>query len=134
MIFFVCIHITPRLMMCKTVQATPQAGHSAGLESSSSSQRASGLKGAARRDLEVNGSAAGKKVVCGNELERLFTQPTTQDTSMVSENFALYKCIYTRKYASVLRVVNETIIFSVVRFIFFVAVTINSISGGKYLA
>uniref|UniRef100_A0A8C4HVV8 Immunoglobulin superfamily DCC subclass member 3 n=1 Tax=Dicentrarchus labrax TaxID=13489 RepID=A0A8C4HVV8_DICLA len=72
------------LMMCKTVQATPQAGHSMVLESSSSSQGASGLNGAARREMEVNGSAAGKKVVDSNELERLFTQPNTQDTCMVS--------------------------------------------------
>lgn len=72
--------------MCKTVQATPQAGHSAVLESSSSSQGASGLNGAARREMEVNGSAAGKKVADSNELERLFTQPTTQDTCMVSHD------------------------------------------------
>uniref|UniRef100_A0A3Q2D6H9 Immunoglobulin superfamily, DCC subclass, member 3 n=1 Tax=Cyprinodon variegatus TaxID=28743 RepID=A0A3Q2D6H9_CYPVA len=64
------------LMMCKTVQATPQAGHSAVLESSSSSQGASGLNGAARREMEVNGCAAGKKAVDSNELQRLFTQPT----------------------------------------------------------
>lgn len=68
--------------MCKTVQATPQAGHSAVLESSSSSQGASGQNGAARRKMEVNGSAAGKKVSESNELERLFTQPT-QKTCMV---------------------------------------------------
>lgn len=71
-------------MMCKTVQATPQAGHSAVLESSSSSQGASGLNGAARREMEVNGCAAGKKAVDSNELQRLFTQPTTQDACMVS--------------------------------------------------
>ena len=68
--------------MCKTVQATPQAGgHSAVLESSSSSQGAAGLNRAARREMEVNGSATGKKVVDSNELERLFTQPNTQDSS-----------------------------------------------------
>uniref|UniRef100_A0A4W6F1H0 Immunoglobulin superfamily DCC subclass member 3 n=1 Tax=Lates calcarifer TaxID=8187 RepID=A0A4W6F1H0_LATCA len=54
------------------------------LESSSSSQGASGLNGAARREMEVNGSTAGKKVVDSNELERLFTQPNPQDTCMVS--------------------------------------------------
>lgn len=70
--------------MCKTVQATPQAGHSAVLESSSSSQGPSGLNGAARREMDVNGSAAGKKVADSNELERLFPQPAVQDTSMVS--------------------------------------------------
>uniref|UniRef100_A0A3P9QHQ7 Immunoglobulin superfamily, DCC subclass, member 3 n=1 Tax=Poecilia reticulata TaxID=8081 RepID=A0A3P9QHQ7_POERE len=79
----VCVGAISRLMMCKTVQATPQAGHSAVLESSSSSQGASGLNGAARREMEVNGSAAGKKVVDSNELERLFTQPNTQDACMV---------------------------------------------------
>ncbi len=79
-----CFMCVPRLMMCKTVQATPQAGHSTVLESSSSSQGASGLNGAARREMEVNGSAAGKKVADCNELERLFTQPNAQDTCMVS--------------------------------------------------
>lgn len=71
-------------MMCKTVQATPQAGHGVVLESSSSSQGTSGLNGAARREMEVNGSVARKKVADSNELERLFTQPNTQDTRMVS--------------------------------------------------
>lgn len=70
-------------MMCKTVQASPQAVRSTALESSSSSQGASGLNGAARREMEVNGSAAGKKVVDSNELERLFTQRKTQDASTV---------------------------------------------------
>lgn len=72
--------------MCKAAQATPQAGHSAVLESSSSSQGASGLNQSARREMEVNGSAAGKKVVDSNELERLFTQPNIQDTCMVSRD------------------------------------------------
>lgn len=71
-------------MMCKTVQATPEAGHSTVLESSTSSQGAAGLNGAARREMEVNGSTAGKKVVDSNELERLFTQTNTQDSCMVS--------------------------------------------------
>lgn len=70
--------------MCKTVQATPQAGRGAALESSSSSQGPAELNGAARREMEVNGSTAGKKVVYSNELERLFTGPNTQDTCMVS--------------------------------------------------
>uniref|UniRef100_A0A8D3D7G9 Immunoglobulin superfamily DCC subclass member 3 n=1 Tax=Scophthalmus maximus TaxID=52904 RepID=A0A8D3D7G9_SCOMX len=72
------------LMMCKTVQATPQAGRSAVLESSSSSQGAAGLNGAVRREMEVNGRAAGKKVVDNNELEKLFTQPNSQDSCVVS--------------------------------------------------
>lgn len=71
-------------MMCKTVQATPQAGRSAVLESSSSSQGAAGLNGAVRREMEVNGRAAGKKVVDNNELEKLFTQPNSQDSCVVS--------------------------------------------------
>ncbi|KAM6942822.1 immunoglobulin superfamily DCC subclass member 3 [Xenentodon cancila] len=87
-VLFLIFSYRGRLMMCKTVQATPQAGHSAGIESSSSSQRSSGLKGVARRDMEVNGSAAGKKVVCSNELETLFTQPSARDTSM-SESYVL---------------------------------------------
>lgn len=78
-------HVIPRLMMCKTVQATPQAGHSVVLESSYSSQGPSGLNGAARRDREVNGCAAGKKAVHG-ELERLFSQPDARDACMVSVN------------------------------------------------
>uniref|UniRef100_A0A672JJU1 Immunoglobulin superfamily DCC subclass member 3 n=1 Tax=Salarias fasciatus TaxID=181472 RepID=A0A672JJU1_SALFA len=45
---------------------------------------AAGLNGAARREMEVNGGAAGKKVADSNELERLFTQLNTQDTCMVS--------------------------------------------------
>ncbi|KAG7244353.1 hypothetical protein INR49_004053 [Caranx melampygus] len=49
---------------------------------------AAGLNGAARREMEVNGSAAGNKMVDSNELERLFTQPKTQDTCM-SDSFAL---------------------------------------------
>uniref|UniRef100_A0A3Q1C2M8 Immunoglobulin superfamily, DCC subclass, member 3 n=1 Tax=Amphiprion ocellaris TaxID=80972 RepID=A0A3Q1C2M8_AMPOC len=59
---------------------------SAVLESSSSSQGAVGLNGAARREMEVNGSAAGKKAVDSNELQRLFTQPNSQDTCMVSSD------------------------------------------------
>ncbi|KAG7482901.1 immunoglobulin superfamily DCC subclass member 3 [Solea senegalensis] len=81
-VLFLVFSYRGRLMMCKTVQASPQAGHSAVLESSSSSsQGAAGLNGAVRREMEVNGSAAGKKVVDSNELERLFTQPL-QDSCM----------------------------------------------------
>uniref|UniRef100_A0A8C6P2V4 Immunoglobulin superfamily DCC subclass member 3 n=1 Tax=Nothobranchius furzeri TaxID=105023 RepID=A0A8C6P2V4_NOTFU len=79
-VLFLVFSYRDRLMMCKTVQATPQAAHSAALESSSSSQGASGLNGAARREMEVNGSAAGKKVVDSNELQRLFRQQNPQDT------------------------------------------------------
>ncbi|KAM9366485.1 LOW QUALITY PROTEIN: immunoglobulin superfamily DCC subclass member 3 [Symphorus nematophorus] len=86
-LLFLAFSYRGRLMMCKTVQATPQAGHSVVLESSSSSQGASGLNGAARREMEVNGSVAGKKVADSNELERLFTRPT-QDTC-VSDSYAL---------------------------------------------
>ncbi|XP_060924791.1 immunoglobulin superfamily DCC subclass member 3 [Limanda limanda] len=87
-VLFLVLSYRGRLMMCKTVQATPQAGHSAVLESSSSSQGAAGLNRAARREMEVNGSATGKKVVDSNELERLFTQPHTQDSCM-SDAYAL---------------------------------------------
>ncbi|XP_041647836.1 immunoglobulin superfamily DCC subclass member 3 [Cheilinus undulatus] len=87
-VLFLAFSYRGRLMMCKTVQATPQAGHSTVLESSSSSQGAVGLNGAARREMEVNGSSAGKKVVDSNELERLFTQPNTRDTCM-SDSYAL---------------------------------------------
>ncbi|XP_071773310.2 immunoglobulin superfamily DCC subclass member 3 [Centroberyx gerrardi] len=84
-VLFLIFSYRGRLMMCKTVQATPQAGRSVVLESSSSSQGALGLNGAARGEMEVNGSAAGKSMVDSNELERLFTGPNTQDTCM-SEN------------------------------------------------
>ncbi|XP_037309912.2 immunoglobulin superfamily DCC subclass member 3 [Pungitius pungitius] len=86
-VLFLVFSYRGRLRMCKTVQASPQAPHSAVLESSSSSQGPSGMKGAARRKMEVNGSAAGKKVAESNELERLFTQPT-QDTCM-SDSYML---------------------------------------------
>lgn len=77
------VRVIPRLMMCKTVQATPQAGNGAAVDSSSSSQGASGLNGAARREMEVNGSAARKKAVDSNELESLFMQPNTREMCMV---------------------------------------------------
>ncbi|XP_008308322.2 immunoglobulin superfamily DCC subclass member 3 isoform X2 [Cynoglossus semilaevis] len=83
-VLFLVFSYRGRLMMCKTVQATPQAGRSTVLEassSSSSSQGVSGLNGSARREMEVNGRAGGKKVVDSNELERLFTQ-TIQESSM----------------------------------------------------
>uniref|UniRef100_A0A3Q1HTV3 Immunoglobulin superfamily DCC subclass member 3 n=1 Tax=Anabas testudineus TaxID=64144 RepID=A0A3Q1HTV3_ANATE len=83
-VLFLIFSYRGRLMMCKTIQPTPQAGHSVVLESSSSSQGASGLNGSASREMEVNGSTAGKKMVDSNELERLFTQPNTQDTCIVS--------------------------------------------------
>ncbi|XP_013881640.1 immunoglobulin superfamily DCC subclass member 3 [Austrofundulus limnaeus] len=87
-VLFLVFSYRGRLMMCKTVQATPQAAHSTALESSSSSQGASGLNGAARREMEVNGSAAGKKAVDSNELERLFTHRKTQDAS-TSDSYIL---------------------------------------------
>ncbi|KAM9408422.1 immunoglobulin superfamily DCC subclass member 3 [Pholidichthys leucotaenia] len=87
-VLFLVFSYRGRLMMCKTVQATPQAGNNTALDSSSSSQGASGLNGAARREMEVNGSAAGKKMVDSNELERLFTQPNAHDTCM-SEPYVL---------------------------------------------
>lgn len=71
-------------MMCKTVQATPPVGQNVVQESSSSSQGAFALNGAARRELEVNGGITGKKGADSNELERLFTQHHLQDTSIVS--------------------------------------------------
>lgn len=71
-------------MMCKTAQATPPVGHSVVQESSSSSQGAFALNGAARREMEVNVGITGKKVADSNELERLFTQHDPQNTSIVS--------------------------------------------------
>ncbi|XP_028999539.1 immunoglobulin superfamily DCC subclass member 3 [Betta splendens] len=79
-VLFLVFSYRGRLMMCKAVQAAPQAGHSAVLESSTSSLGASGLNGAARREIEINGSAAGKKVVDSNELQSLFIQQNTHDT------------------------------------------------------
>ncbi|XP_061886989.1 immunoglobulin superfamily DCC subclass member 3 isoform X2 [Entelurus aequoreus] len=78
-VLFLVFSYRGRLMICKAVQATPQAVHNAALESSTSSQGASGLNSATRREMEVNGSTGGNKVVDSNELERLFPQPNTQD-------------------------------------------------------
>lgn len=83
-VLFLVFSYRGRLMMCKTVQATPQAGHGAAIEASSSSQGAVGLNGAPRREAEVNGSAVGKKTVDSNELERLFNQTNGQDTHMLN--------------------------------------------------
>ncbi|KAM7424236.1 hypothetical protein PAMA_000533 [Pampus argenteus] len=90
-VLFIIFSYRGRLMMCKTVQATPQTGHSVVLEASTSSQGASGLNGSARREMEVNGSTAGKKVVDSNELERLFTQPNTQDICMSGRSLVSYR-------------------------------------------
>ncbi|KAM6980640.1 immunoglobulin superfamily DCC subclass member 3 [Aplochiton taeniatus] len=76
-VLFLLISYRGRLMLCKTVQATPQAGRSAALESSSLSQGASGLNGISRVVMETNSSAAGKSSGAdSNELERLFSGPT----------------------------------------------------------
>ncbi|XP_034047548.1 immunoglobulin superfamily DCC subclass member 3 isoform X2 [Thalassophryne amazonica] len=80
-----------RLMMCKTVQATPQAGPRAALESSSSSQGASGLNRTSRREMEVNGITAGRKVVESNELQRLFSHHNTQENCM--SDSSLVACV-----------------------------------------
>ncbi|XP_026022428.1 immunoglobulin superfamily DCC subclass member 3 isoform X2 [Astatotilapia calliptera] len=87
-VLFLVFSYRGRLMMCKTVQATPQAGNGAAVDSSSSSQGASGLNGAARREMEVNGSAARKKAVDSNELESLFMQPNTREMCM-SDSYML---------------------------------------------
>lgn len=71
-------------MMCKTVEDNPQVTHSVVQEASPSSQGGSVLSGAARREMEVNGSIAGKKAADSNELERLFTQHDLQDATIVS--------------------------------------------------
>nr|XP_024003295.1 immunoglobulin superfamily DCC subclass member 3 [Salvelinus alpinus] len=65
-----------RLMTCKTVQATPQAGRNIALELSSSSQGALALNGVSRSGMEGNGSLAGKSRGDSNELERLFSGPS----------------------------------------------------------
>lgn len=75
---------SPRLLTCKTVQASPPVGHSVVQEPSSSSQGPPALNGAARREMEVNGGVAGKKEADSNELERLFAQHELQDASIVS--------------------------------------------------
>ncbi|XP_019714498.1 immunoglobulin superfamily DCC subclass member 3-like, partial [Hippocampus comes] len=62
-----------RLMICKAAQATPQAANSTALEYSSS-QEGSGLNAATRREMEVNCSAGGNKMVDSKELVRLFPQ------------------------------------------------------------
>ncbi|XP_031686675.1 immunoglobulin superfamily DCC subclass member 3 [Oncorhynchus kisutch] len=65
-----------RLMTCKTVQATPQAGRNIALELSSTSQGALALNGVSRSGMEGNGSLAGKSRGDSNELERLFSGPS----------------------------------------------------------
>lgn len=81
-LFYECDHFIPRLVMCKTVQATPQEGRSMVLESSS--EEASGLNRTTSNEMEVNGSVAEKNVAYSNELEKLFPQHNIQDRSMVS--------------------------------------------------
>ncbi|XP_077450993.1 immunoglobulin superfamily DCC subclass member 3 isoform X1 [Stigmatopora argus] len=80
-VLFLVFSYRGRLMMCKAVQATPQAAHSAALESASS-QESSGLNTATIREIEVNCSTEGNKAVDSNELERLFPQPNTLDPRM----------------------------------------------------
>lgn len=70
-----------RLMMCKTVQATRQAGRNpaAGvvLESSSSSQGALALNGPHRFSSDGNGGThTAKSCIDCNEMERLFSGPS----------------------------------------------------------
>ncbi|XP_061743030.1 immunoglobulin superfamily DCC subclass member 3 [Nerophis ophidion] len=89
-VLFLVFSYRGRLMMCKAVQATPPAAHNPALESSTFSQGASGLNSATRREMEVNGSTGGNKVVDRNELERLFPQPNTQDTRKADSTVVSY--------------------------------------------
>ncbi|XP_076148822.1 immunoglobulin superfamily DCC subclass member 3, partial [Alosa pseudoharengus] len=73
-VLFLMFSYRGRLMLCKTVQATPPVGRAVVLESSSSSQGAPGLNGFARTTVELQGSAsmATKPHGEANEMERLF--------------------------------------------------------------
>ncbi|XP_061614995.1 immunoglobulin superfamily DCC subclass member 3 isoform X2 [Phyllopteryx taeniolatus] len=88
-ILFLVFSYRGRLMMCKEVQATPQAAHSTALESSSS-QEGYGLNTATRREMMVNCSAGGNKVVDSKELERFFPQSNTQDPRMADRTLLTY--------------------------------------------
>ncbi|XP_061671482.1 immunoglobulin superfamily DCC subclass member 3 isoform X2 [Syngnathoides biaculeatus] len=88
-IFFLIFSYRGRLMMCKAVQATPQASHSTPLESSSS-QEGYGINAATRREMKINCSAGGTKVVDSNELERLFLQSNRQDPLMADRTLLTY--------------------------------------------
>ncbi|KAG5263801.1 hypothetical protein AALO_G00268760 [Alosa alosa] len=73
-VLFLMFSYRGRLMLCKTVQATPPVGRAVVLESSSSSQGAPGLNGIARTTVELQGCAsmATKPHEEANEMERLF--------------------------------------------------------------
>ncbi|XP_028979978.2 immunoglobulin superfamily DCC subclass member 3 isoform X2 [Esox lucius] len=73
-VLFLMFSYRGRLMICKTVRATPQASRGVTLESSS--QAALALNGLGRTSSEENGSAAGKITGDSNELERLFSGPS----------------------------------------------------------
>ncbi|XP_037102729.1 immunoglobulin superfamily DCC subclass member 3 [Syngnathus acus] len=88
-VLFLVFSYRGRLMMCKAAQATPQAAQSTALEASSS-QEGSGLNTANRREMEVNCSAEGNKVVDSNELERLFPQSNTQDPHVADTTLLTY--------------------------------------------
>ncbi|XP_046898476.1 immunoglobulin superfamily DCC subclass member 3 [Hypomesus transpacificus] len=72
-VLFLLFSYRGRLVMCKTVQATPQTVRHVG---ESSSQGAPGLNGATRGVAEGNGSVANKRRGDTNELERLFSGPS----------------------------------------------------------
>ena len=86
----------PRLVMCKTVQATPQTVRHVG---ESSSQGAPGLNGATRGVAEGNGSVANKRRGDTNELERLFSGPShcgeRSKTHMVSRETLTHTLTHT---------------------------------------
>ncbi|KAL2077129.1 hypothetical protein ACEWY4_026633 [Coilia grayii] len=63
-ILFLMFSYRGRLMLCKTVQATPQVGRAVALESSGSSQNALGLNGITRMTSEIQGSMESSLVSC----------------------------------------------------------------------
>ncbi|XP_012689809.2 immunoglobulin superfamily DCC subclass member 3 [Clupea harengus] len=85
-VLFLMFSYRGRLMLCKTVQATPQVGRAAVQESSSSSQGALGLNGIARTTSEMQGgvSTATKPHGEANEMERLFPGPSHFEICMDS--------------------------------------------------
>ncbi|KAJ7986010.1 hypothetical protein DPEC_G00346390 [Dallia pectoralis] len=72
-VLFLMFSYRGRLMICKTVRATPQAGRA--VNQNSSPPGALALNGLSRMGTEEDGSAAGKISGDSNELERLFSGP-----------------------------------------------------------
>ncbi|XP_030233140.1 immunoglobulin superfamily DCC subclass member 3 isoform X2 [Gadus morhua] len=85
-VVFLVFSYRGRLLMCKTVQATPPAGRSSVLESSSSQGASGMMRAPSRREVEGNGSVACKSFPESNELQRLFSSGPKPGDTFMSEN------------------------------------------------